>query len=167
MAWTDTCRIEAVKQVDHHIKQGKTVRDALTSVSKESDIPPGTLKRWKYPDQSVPKNGNTKERKRSPKKIAVDASTPKVWTQEDVHKVGMSCFYALIHMAGKIICDSETKIDTLLVLKDTLEKALQRFSVKHHGSQVSFFGAEDEDDVLSLLEELEEAIGDENEVPTR
>ena len=61
MAWTDQCKIEAVKQVDHKIDQlGVKVRDALKAVSQESDIPAGTLKRWKYPNDInyVPQNGN-------------------------------------------------------------------------------------------------------------
>jgi thioredoxin 1 len=59
MAWTDQCKIEAVKAVDHKIDQGLPVRAALKEISKESDIPAGTLKRWKYPEKNVPKNGNT------------------------------------------------------------------------------------------------------------
>jgi hypothetical protein len=60
MAWTDQCRLEAVQQIDHNIDQGMPVREALKAVSAESDIPAGTLKRWKYPEKSVPKNGNGK-----------------------------------------------------------------------------------------------------------
>ena len=59
MAWTDQCKFEAVRQIDHQIEKGATVRKALKAVSEESDIPAGTLKRWKYPESKpVPKNGN-------------------------------------------------------------------------------------------------------------
>jgi len=56
MAWTDQCQIEAVRQVDHHIEKGQTVRKALKLVSEESDIPVSTLDRWKYPRKPVVKN---------------------------------------------------------------------------------------------------------------
>ena len=65
MAWTDQCKIEAVSHIDKRIEEGLTVREALKQVSSESDIPAGTLKRWKYPD--VPKNGN-RQRGESPQK---------------------------------------------------------------------------------------------------
>jgi len=59
MAWTDQCKFEAVRQIDHQIEKGATVRKALKAVSEESDIPAGTLKCWKYPESKpVPKNGN-------------------------------------------------------------------------------------------------------------
>ena len=61
MAWTDQCKIEAVRQIDHKVESGLSVRAALNEVSSESDIPKGTLKRWKYPEKNVPKNGNRKK----------------------------------------------------------------------------------------------------------
>ena len=63
MAWTDACKSEAVAQIDHKVKQGASVREALAELSKESGIPSGTIRRWKYPESSVPKNGNTQEKK--------------------------------------------------------------------------------------------------------
>jgi hypothetical protein len=62
MAWTDQCKIEAVSQIDHKVESGLSVREALKAVANESEIPQGTLKRWKYPEKSVPKNGNNKKR---------------------------------------------------------------------------------------------------------
>ena len=59
MAWTDACKIEAVAQIDHKVEQGASVRKALAELSKESGIPSGTIRRWKYPEPSVPKNGNS------------------------------------------------------------------------------------------------------------
>jgi len=62
MAWTDQCRIEAVNHVDRKIDDGLTVRDALKAVSDESDIPTGTLTRWKYGKGDVFKNEDKKEK---------------------------------------------------------------------------------------------------------
>ena len=59
MAWTDACKIEAVAQIDHKVKQGASVREALAELSKESGIPSGTIRRWKYPEPSVPQNGDS------------------------------------------------------------------------------------------------------------
>jgi hypothetical protein len=62
MAWTDQCKIEAVNHVDRKIDGGLTVRDALKAVSEESDIPTGTLTRWKYGRGDVFKNEDKKEK---------------------------------------------------------------------------------------------------------
>ena len=58
MAWTDVCKVEAVAQIDKRKETSGGLRKALRVVSKESEIPYGTLKRWYYPE-SVPNNGNT------------------------------------------------------------------------------------------------------------
>ena len=59
MAWTDQCKLEAVRQIDHHIEQGKPVREALKAVASESDIPESTLSRWKYPRAPVVENDHS------------------------------------------------------------------------------------------------------------
>ena len=48
MAWTDQCKLEACNQLDHRMQSGMTKREALKALSKESEIPVGTLNRWKY-----------------------------------------------------------------------------------------------------------------------
>ena len=50
MAWTDQCKIDARKQVDHRKEQVGGVRKALRQLSKESGISYPTLRRWYYED---------------------------------------------------------------------------------------------------------------------
>ena len=62
MAWTEQCTIAAVSQIENKIQQGNGVRKSIRMVSKESDIPYGTLRDWYYPINSsgnVPKIRNT------------------------------------------------------------------------------------------------------------
>jgi hypothetical protein len=56
MAWTDSCKFEACKQIKHRKNECGGVRPAIKKLSEESGIPQGTLKRWYYPDK-CPKNG--------------------------------------------------------------------------------------------------------------
>lgn len=56
MAW-NVCEEEVCSQIEHKKKQGISVREALRSLSKESSIPYGTLRRWYYPEKYVPKTG--------------------------------------------------------------------------------------------------------------
>ena len=48
MAWIETCKIDAKKQIDHKKELGEPVNNAIRILSKESGIPIGTLKRWYY-----------------------------------------------------------------------------------------------------------------------
>jgi len=48
MAWTETCKIDANKQVEHLAKQGMTKEGAIKKLSAESGIPYGTIQRWVY-----------------------------------------------------------------------------------------------------------------------
>jgi hypothetical protein len=48
MAWIDQCKIEACNQIEYRMKNGMSKREALRVVSSESNIPMGTLNRWKY-----------------------------------------------------------------------------------------------------------------------
>ena len=73
MAWTDACKIEAVAQIDHKVKHGLSVRKALTELAGESGIPAGTIRRWKYPESTVPKNGNT------PTEDKIEISQKRAW----------------------------------------------------------------------------------------
>jgi len=57
MAWAETCKMDAVAQINKRKEFTGSLRNALRELSKESDIPYGTLKRWYYPE-SVPNNGN-------------------------------------------------------------------------------------------------------------
>jgi len=57
MAWIETCKIDACKQIEHIKENVGGVRPAIRELSKESGIPQGTLKRWYYPDKKCPKNG--------------------------------------------------------------------------------------------------------------
>ena len=61
MAWTQQCRLEACNQIDHRMQSGMTKRAALKEVSGESDIPVGTLNRWKYGKASGFKTEPTKK----------------------------------------------------------------------------------------------------------
>ena len=70
MAWTDACKIEAVSQIDHRVEQGLSVRKALAELSKESGIPAGTIRRWKYPENTVPKNGNAPTEEKPKREIS-------------------------------------------------------------------------------------------------
>ena len=49
MAWTETCKIDFHKQIEHKKEQGFGVVDSLKVLSEESGIPVGTLKEWLYP----------------------------------------------------------------------------------------------------------------------
>ena len=48
MAWIETCKIDAKKQIDHKKNQGENIKNAMRILSKESGIPIGTLRRWYY-----------------------------------------------------------------------------------------------------------------------
>ena len=52
MAWTETCKIDFKKQIDHKKEQGVSVRQALKQLSEESDIAIGTLKDWLYEEST-------------------------------------------------------------------------------------------------------------------
>ena len=82
MAWTEQCRIQACDHIKNKKETLGSVRKAIRQVSKESDIPYGTLRRWYYPD-SVPKNGNTRSasRKNQPADIrTVTKFKKRKWT---------------------------------------------------------------------------------------
>lgn len=66
MAWTDSCRFEAVTQIDRRMAQGLSKRAALKAVSNESDIPTGTLNRWKYGKKTGFKNEPKEKKSRKP-----------------------------------------------------------------------------------------------------
>jgi hypothetical protein len=51
MAWTETCKIDFNKQVEHKKAEGMPVREALKVLSEESGIPIGTLSNWFYERQ--------------------------------------------------------------------------------------------------------------------
>jgi len=59
MAWSETCKIDANKQVDHLHKQGLSKRQAIKKLSNESGIPYDTLNNWVYPRKSDVKNNVT------------------------------------------------------------------------------------------------------------
>ena len=61
MAWNETCKIEACAQINHK-KEELGIRGAMRALSEETGISYGTLRRWYYPEKSVPKNGNTNKR---------------------------------------------------------------------------------------------------------
>jgi hypothetical protein len=48
MAWTETCKIDFNKQVEHKRAEGMSVRQALKVLSEESGIAIGTLDNWMY-----------------------------------------------------------------------------------------------------------------------
>jgi len=48
MAWTETCKIDANKQVQHLKKKGMSVRQAIKKLSDESGIPENTINNWIY-----------------------------------------------------------------------------------------------------------------------
>jgi ParB family chromosome partitioning protein len=49
MAWTETCKIDFRKQIEHKKTQGMPVRQALKVLSEESGIAINTLSCWLYP----------------------------------------------------------------------------------------------------------------------
>lgn len=51
MAWIETCKIDACRQIDHKKSMCGGVRPAIRELSKESGIPQGTLKDWYYPSK--------------------------------------------------------------------------------------------------------------------
>lgn len=55
MAWMDVCKIEASAQIDKLKKDGNGVKDAINTVSTESGIPKGTLRRWYYNIENKPR----------------------------------------------------------------------------------------------------------------
>ncbi|MCK4328757.1 hypothetical protein KAX02_02835 [candidate division WOR-3 bacterium] len=61
MAWTETCKIDFVKQIEHKKEQGISVRQALKQLSEESDIPIGTLSNWMYPEQTKARSERQRE----------------------------------------------------------------------------------------------------------
>jgi len=72
MTWTDSCKFEACKQIDHRIDECGGVRPAIKKLSKESGIPQGTLNRWYYNDKCT-KNGAPK------KQLSDEALRTKKW----------------------------------------------------------------------------------------
>jgi hypothetical protein len=70
MAWTETCKMDAVTQIDKRKVVSGSIRNALRELSKESGIPYGTLRRWYYPD-SVINNGNILSKKSVEKETCV------------------------------------------------------------------------------------------------
>ena len=69
MAWKEQCKIafKANANAILHKRGGKGVVKVLRQLSRESGIPYGTLRRWYYPDESVPKNGkNSNEKPEQP-----------------------------------------------------------------------------------------------------
>jgi hypothetical protein len=48
MAWLDTCRIDAGKQVAHLKDRGKSTAEAIRILSQDSGIPESTLNNWIY-----------------------------------------------------------------------------------------------------------------------
>ena len=62
MAWTDQCRIDAQKQVEHVSKREHlSQRQAIQRMARESGIPASTLEKWCYA-----KNGVSKPEKKLP-----------------------------------------------------------------------------------------------------
>lgn len=61
MAWTETCKIDFVKQFEQKKEQGVGVRKALKILSKESGIPATTLDRWLWPRKSKKKSKSAVE----------------------------------------------------------------------------------------------------------
>ena len=64
MAWTEQCKVAFCTTAENliHRNGGKGVVNILKQISKESDIPYGTLRRWYYPnEESIPKNGNKRK----------------------------------------------------------------------------------------------------------
>lgn len=59
MAWTEVCKMQAVAQVDKRKEVSGSIRNALHELSKESEIPYGTLRDWYYQIKGVPKIRNT------------------------------------------------------------------------------------------------------------
>jgi hypothetical protein len=68
MAHTDVCKLEMCKEIDRRKKAAGGVRPAIRAVSKDYEIPMGTLKRWYYPEGS-PKNGTHTRAKALAKRI--------------------------------------------------------------------------------------------------
>lgn len=48
MAWTESCKIDANKQVQHLKGRGMSVRQAIKKLSDESGIPENTINNWIY-----------------------------------------------------------------------------------------------------------------------
>jgi hypothetical protein len=48
MAWLETCRIDAGKQVKHLSNQGMSTRQAIKKLAHESGIPENTINNWVY-----------------------------------------------------------------------------------------------------------------------
>ena len=72
MAWTDSCKFEACKQIDHRKDECGGVRPAIKKLSKESGIPQGTLNRWYYNDTCTKKGAPKKQ-------LSDEASTARKW----------------------------------------------------------------------------------------
>lgn len=63
MAWTETCKIDFQKQVEHKKEQGYKTKDALVELSNDSGIPIGTLKDWLYPESRKRSDEKRQEKK--------------------------------------------------------------------------------------------------------
>lgn len=85
MAWLETCRIDANKQIEHLKNRGKSVREALKILSEESGIPIGTLNNWIY------------ERKRSKPIEIFDFVLGDMW--KDLHRKDPKKWKKLINSA--------------------------------------------------------------------
>ncbi len=76
MAWAETCRINANKQIDHLHKQGMSKRQAIKKLSGESGISYNTMNNWYYPRKSDVKNNVTPKNKAKNKK---QPSQEEIW----------------------------------------------------------------------------------------
>jgi len=53
MAWLETCRIDAGKQIKHLKGQGLSIRQAIKKLARESGIPENTINNWIYERSGV------------------------------------------------------------------------------------------------------------------
>ena len=67
MAWTDSCKFDAVAQIKKRAEKSN-VRDALKVLSEESGIPIGTLRRWYWP-----KGNETYKEKNPNRQVAINS----------------------------------------------------------------------------------------------
>jgi hypothetical protein len=79
MAWTDACKIAAVELIKSKKGDSEKVRSALIAVSKETDIPFGTLKRWYYPETDYKPSTSSG----TPKKLPISKPIKKILFDSD------------------------------------------------------------------------------------
>jgi len=76
MAW-DACKIQTKATIEKKKEEGLTLKKALKMISKETDIPVGTLKRWYYDNKDKESREYRKTSEKQEDKSSENGNYPK------------------------------------------------------------------------------------------